>query len=250
MVYLIIGPSCAGKTSYTVNTFIHGQKIREYRDLIPVSECDNCLLIGKYITSNRTKGTDRVSRKDIPKISEQVLRLVPQGRDIILEGDKICSQKIFDELKSKTDCKLIYVCCSLATTIERNMRNNSLCKESHLRTVATKAKNLFWKYESIFDGEIVETDSVKDFSKLHAGNCVNISYKSSTREWYRKLAEYAASEKGKIFSGISEYDTAFACLIKHPNAMRILIGKDVDVDVAADCFAPKILNERWRKGNA
>lgn len=168
MIHLVIGPSCAGKTSFVVNQFIHGQRMTEFRDMITVTECEDCFLIGKYIVEgSRTKGTDRVSRKDIPKIGEQVLKLIPKGKDIILEGDKICSENLFEKL-SQTDaqCQLWWVRCSDEKSLERNRRNNSTCTDRYLKVVAKKARNLFWKFYIPFRGGIIDTENVEDFTKV------------------------------------------------------------------------------------
>lgn len=177
MIYLIVGPSHAGKTSFVVNSFIKGQEIKEYKDLIPVSECDNCYLIGRYSISERTKGTDRVSRKDIPLFGEQIKRLLDKGKDIVLEGDKICSHNLFDEIKSwGVPCKLYWVKCSPEKSYERNQVHGSVCKFSHLKAVYSKSRNIFNDYKNDFDGEIIDTENITDFTKLDM-SCTNSTKK-------------------------------------------------------------------------
>lgn len=167
MIYLIVGASCAGKSSFVKNSFLKGKNHTEFRDLMTITETDDCYLIGTYVSENRTVGTDRVSRADIPKFFEQIKRLYGKGKDIVLEGDKICSHKFFGELaESGFECKLYWIRCKTSTSIARNKANNTTCSESYLTAVASKARNIFYDFCFVFDGEIFDTDDITDFSNF------------------------------------------------------------------------------------
>lgn len=167
MVYIIIGGSRAGKTQVTINSFIGNSEIIEKRDLIPYSETENYILLGKYKRTERRKGTDLVSRKDIPKFYEQILRLKDKGKDIVIEGDKITSDTLFGQLyEGKIDCKLYFVKCSAETSIRRCREHNDNFTESNLKALITKCKNRFNKWKTVFDGEIIDTDKKVDFTKI------------------------------------------------------------------------------------
>ena len=45
-IHIIIGASCAGKSSFTRNTWIHNRNFEEYKDKVWVTELDDCVLIG------------------------------------------------------------------------------------------------------------------------------------------------------------------------------------------------------------
>lgn len=225
--------------------------------MVPVSECNGVHLIGRYISNNRTKGTDRVSRKDISKIPEQVLKIAHEGKDVVAEGDKICSKKLFDAVfRSGLDCKLFWVTCSLNTTWRRNKRNGSTCSDSYIKTVATKAENLFWDYEQVFDGEIVLTDELNDslddneseIVRLSKDNADGITCHKDFGRWTRKLAEHIGTEKDKCFGDVEEYGIAYSLLIKHPSSVLLVLEKQkIEIAASGDKIAPKILNERWKK---
>lgn len=170
MIYIIVGPSHAGKTSFTANSFIKGE-IQYYKDIVGVTECDTCYLIGNYAIDKRARGSDTVARQHIKFIVDQVDKLVAKndGKDIVLEGDKICSRNIFNHLK-KYDCKLYYIKCSVETSILRNKAFNSTVNDSVLKRTATKAKNFYIEYAEDFDGEMIETDAIQDFTQFSKDN--------------------------------------------------------------------------------
>lgn len=137
------------------------------KDLIPYTECKDCILIGDYLRDKRSKGTDTVNRKDIPLISTQVANLINVGKDIILEGDKICARSIFNAIKELGQpIKLYWVMVSPQVSYARNVANGSTCSFSHLKAVCTKAQNIYYEYEKEFNGEVIDTTNVSDFSKL------------------------------------------------------------------------------------
>lgn len=167
MVYIIIGGSRAGKTQVTINSFIKDKKIEEKRDLIPYTEVDDYFLIGKYSNEGRRKGTDLVSRQDIPKFFEQIVRLLEKGKDVVIEGDKITSDTLFNQLyEAGIECKLYFVKCSAETSIKRCREHNDNFKESNLKAVITKCQNRYNKWKNKFDGDIIDTNGDVDFTKI------------------------------------------------------------------------------------
>ena len=167
MIYVIVGPSHAGKTSFTVNSFMD-PSAKPYKDIVWITECEKSFLIGNYCIEKRARGSDYISRQDIVKIKDQIQKLFETSpKDIVLEGDKICSSKIMNKIMEiGAPCKMYYIKCSLNTSIQRNMAFNSTVSRQLLQTVASKARNLYQRYSGVFDGEYVETDDIRDFTKF------------------------------------------------------------------------------------
>lgn len=176
MIYLIIGPSCAGKTYFTINSFC--QKIEKvYKDIVYLTETKENILFGRYDLEKRAKGTDNIARSDIPKIFDQIKKILldKPNKNIILEGDKICSHKLFEKIKDlNIPCKLFWVKCSPQKSYERNLKNGSTCKFDHLKGVYTKSLNLYYDFEKTFNGEIIDTEHIIDFCNLSIKNKMQI----------------------------------------------------------------------------
>lgn len=167
MIYVIIGPSCGGKSTLVMNSFIRGRECREFRDLLTVCETDTTFLIGKWFVEQRVKGLDRISRAEIPKIADQVKRLIPKGKDIVLEGDKAASRNLLRELLDTGEkCQLIWVRCSVETTLARNKKNGSIQQISSIKAVASKARNIFRDFAEVMNGGVIDTDNVMDWENF------------------------------------------------------------------------------------
>lgn len=184
-IYLIIGGSCAGKSSFVRNSFIRNvrkEDIIERKDLMLLCETPTTILIGTYLvdeSSNDIKvlrrvGSDRILRSDINNVVEQVERLIPLGKDIVLEGDRITSHAIFDGLLTLgVEIHLFLIECSIESTIKRNEANNSTCNPSTLKRVRTKANNIFSEYKDRMNGVIINTDKFtypNDFARYDIHN--------------------------------------------------------------------------------
>lgn len=165
MIYLIVGGSHAGKTSFVKNSFIRNKQIHVYKDLTWVTETDDCYLLGRYDLDKRAIGTDCISRCEIPVIPEQIDRLLSSNKNnIVLEGDKICSRTVFNHVKSlNVPTKLYWIRVSPEISIQRNKEFNTTVSNKLLKSVCTKAKNIYYEYCDIFDGEIFDTDNESDF---------------------------------------------------------------------------------------
>lgn len=180
MIYIVIGPSCSGKSTFVVNSFIKGKNAKETKDILTLCETDTCFLIGKWFDSRRVKGLDRISRAQIPLITKQVKKLIPKNKNIVLEGDKVVSQKIFRELLNTGEkCKLFWIRCSAETSLNRNRKNGSTQQESSIRAVATKAKNIFYIFQNEMDGEIVDTENVVDWDNFNLSTANRIKTRSN-----------------------------------------------------------------------
>ena len=160
MIYIIVGPSCAGKTSFIMNTWLKGKQRKDLNDLMMLCETDEAFLLGNWSAEVRSKWLDRISRKQISLIPEQVKRLIGKGKDIVLDGDKAVGQKIFEELlATKEKCQLYWIKCSAEESIRRNRVNGSTLKDGRIKAVATKAENIFWKFAPDMRGGIILTEN-------------------------------------------------------------------------------------------
>lgn len=168
MIYIIVGSSCAGKTSFVLNSFTNNNMILK-KDLIKYTECDNNILLGDYTVQKRAKGTDTISRADLGKIAEQIDKFLTDfpDKNIILEGEKIISRNLFNHiLELNQDVKMYHIYCDKEVSILRNKRNNSSVNEKTLKAAHTKTENIFNEYRNVFDGEVINTNNIEDFSKL------------------------------------------------------------------------------------
>ena len=166
-VHVIIGGSHAGKTSFAINQFIGNSEIKVYRDGITLTEAKEHILIGPYDLDERTKGTDRVARKDITLIYDKVIELVNKGYSVVAEGDKITSRPFLEKLiAEKIDTELFYLNVSPNVSLERNKKFGSTANEKTIASSCTKAKNIFNEYKHLFKSYELKTDSVKDFSTV------------------------------------------------------------------------------------
>lgn len=175
MIYLIIGPSCAGKTSFTKNSFIKGQELTEHKDLIKYTECDSCILFGSYLQEKRMLGTDTIPRNFTNRIPEQLKKFIDAGvtKDIILDGNRIAFKTVFAkilEAAPKDQIKLFCITTSPEISYERNLQNNTKSSFSHLKGVRTRTLNVYFEYCDKMNGELIDTSLVTDFSSFGIDN--------------------------------------------------------------------------------
>ena len=103
----------------------------------------------------------------IGKIGEQVKRLLIKNKDIVLEGSRVVSRPLFNYLKSlNVPIKLYYIKCSIEISYKRNIKNNSTLTFSQVKQECSRVENIYNEYYDIFDGEIIETNEIKDFNDL------------------------------------------------------------------------------------
>lgn len=157
MIYIVIGQSGAGKTTFAKRKFMSG-KIEIRKDIVPITVCDNGVTaIGKYGIGIRTEGTDTTQRNAKNSIKKQIKRL--KDKDLLLEGDRITSREIFEFIASiGTQVKMYLVTCSVQTSIRRLRAAGSAISPAFVKYTKTKSKKLFLEYRKRFHGEIVDTE--------------------------------------------------------------------------------------------
>ena len=174
MIYLLIGGSCCGKTSFVKNTWLKDKDFESHRDILPYVETDEAIILGKYsnIDGRERSGTDTISRSQVGLIGEQVKRLIGKGKDIVLEGDKATSRKVFDLLLSIDEVQLILIHCDISISLKRNEENNTIVKSSILKAILTKAKNIYVEYRDRMNGFEIDTSnfSIEDFKRYSLHN--------------------------------------------------------------------------------
>lgn len=162
MVYIIIGQSGSGKTTFVKNRFLNGET-RVIEDEIPYTVCGNVAALGRYNIGKRTEGTDTLSYNSQEKIKRLLLRLVKGGYDVVCEGDRINTPDMFEYIKGLgQEVKLYLVKCSILTSVERLREAGSNITITFVKATKTKAKRNFRRYANLFRGEIIDTEARED----------------------------------------------------------------------------------------
>lgn len=161
MIYIVIGQSGAGKTTFVKDKFLK-EPFELVSDEIAYTVCANGIYaLGKYGIDKRTEGTDTLAYNSKEKIKKQIEKL--KTKDIVLEGDRINNKEIFDFIKSLgVDVKLYLITCSLKTSMERLRKAGSTISVPFVKTTKTKSKNMYLNYANKFNGEIINTEEIKD----------------------------------------------------------------------------------------
>ena len=172
-IHIVIGASCAGKSSFTRNTWIRDREFNEYKDITWVCELDDVFLLGCYSphhTDPRRVGSDRISRSEIPLILPQIDKiLTTTNKPIVMEGEKVISRPLWNALIDHgwgEQMRIYYMRCDLETSLKRNVENGSTQRLGMLKRLHTMSENIYKEYKDILDFYIVDTDNVKDFTKL------------------------------------------------------------------------------------
>ena len=158
MIYIVIGQSGSGKTTFVKHKFLSGEtKIVE--DVIPYTVCGNTAALGRYGIGKRTEGTDTLSYNSQERIKELLLVLLKKGYDIVMEGDRINTPDMFEYVrKLGVETKLYLVKCSILTSMERLQAAGSTITLTFVKATKTKAKRNFLRYAKTFNGEVIETE--------------------------------------------------------------------------------------------
>lgn len=163
MIYVIIGQSGAGKTTFCKKQFLTEpyESVSDYP--VACTKSGNIIALGKYGIGIRTEGTDTLSYNALPKIIQTVKMLtLKENVNILLEGDRINNDKMFLFLATlKVPVKLYLVSCKIATSMKRLRESGSKISEKFVKTTRTKALNRFMKWGTLFNGEVIYTDGAK-----------------------------------------------------------------------------------------
>lgn len=162
MIYVIIGQSGSGKTSFVKEKFLT-QPCMIRKDILPITVSGKYIALGKYEIGIRTEGTDTLSYSAAPKIKQQISRL--KGKDIIMEGDRITNAGIMKFLAASGEpVKMFLVCCSLKTSMERLRAAGSTINPAFVKATKTKSKKLFLEFGPRFHGEVINTEGGKPWT--------------------------------------------------------------------------------------
>ncbi len=158
MIIIVIGQSGAGKTTFVKENFLKGEcKIIE--DIVPYTKSDKYAVIGKYFVGRRTEGTDTLSYSAQEKIRTLVQKLVREGVDVVMEGDRINNRATLAFISMlKVPVKMYLITCSLETSVKRLRAAGSKITLPFLKTTKTKSYNNYCKWGRRFNGEVIVTD--------------------------------------------------------------------------------------------
>lgn len=158
MIYIIVGQSGSGKTTFTKSRFLNGET-EVFEDEIPYTVCGRTAALGRYNVGKRTEGTDTLPYNAQDKIKRLLPKLIGMGYDIVMEGDRINTPEIFDYVRNLgQDVKLFLVKCSILTSMERLQAAGSTITITFVKATKTKAKRNYIRYAKVFHGEIIDTE--------------------------------------------------------------------------------------------
>ena len=158
MIYIVIGQSGAGKTSFVRQRFLNGD-LSVVEDIVPYTTNGKICAIGKYGIGIRTEGTDTLSYDAGDRIRRQIEKLNAEGKDIVLEGDRINNRATFATIAIlKAPAKLFLVTCSIETSLRRLRAAGSEITPTFVKATKTRSKNNFLKWRKRFDGEIIKNE--------------------------------------------------------------------------------------------
>lgn len=161
MIYIVVGQSGAGKTTFCKTNIIK-PPYENHRDIVKITIGSNGVVgIGDYGIGRRCEGTDTLSYNSQSKIIEQIKKLVDNGKDVLIEGDRITSRTVMESLKAlNVEKKMYLVTCKLETSLKRLRGAGSHITIPFVKTTKTKAKRLYMDYNRDFNGEIINTEDI------------------------------------------------------------------------------------------
>jgi hypothetical protein len=147
-VVVIIGGSHAGKSSFVRNSFVRGRIGELQRDLMPYTEFDDCILIGRYDTGEKRRdGTDSVERKQVGNFAQQVMNLLPKNKTIVLEGMRCVSRPMMNKLLDNgVDVGIIWIHISPETSFARNQAFGNKLTLDQAKRIDTTSRNFIRDY--------------------------------------------------------------------------------------------------------
>lgn len=172
-IHIVVGGFCSGKSSFVRNSFIKGRTPKTRKDILPLTEFPDCIILGKYDTpeEGRRFGTDCISRSQINDILPQIKKLIPTGKDIVLEGVKLINNNLFDGIAQLgIHVKLWWIKIDPQVSVSRVRATGWDVSEQVIKTECTKAKNIYSNWSGVFDAEILDTTNVDDFTQFSFQN--------------------------------------------------------------------------------
>jgi len=158
MIFIIIGQSGSGKTTFVRKRFLTGG-LSIVEDIVPYTTNGEYCAIGKYGIGIRTEGTDTLSYDAGEKIRRQIRKLLDEGKDVVIEGDRINNRATFATIAlMNVPAKLFLVVCSLETSLQRLRAAGSKITPTFVKATKTRSRNNFLKWRKRFDGEVVRND--------------------------------------------------------------------------------------------
>lgn len=158
MIFVVIGQSGAGKTTFVKEKFLSGE-LKIVEDVVPYTTNGKICAIGRYGIGRRTEGTDTLPYNSGAKIRELIKKLHVAGEDILIEGDRINNRATFELLRNiGAEVKLYLVTCTLETSISRLRAGGSNITEKFVKATKTRSANNFARYSEDFSGEIIDND--------------------------------------------------------------------------------------------
>lgn len=158
MIIVVIGQSGSGKTTFAKNNFLRGE-LEIVPDIVPYTTNGFFFGVGKYGIGIRTEGTDTLPYNSGGRIRELVKKLHAEGRNVLLEGDRINNRATFDFLTTlAADVKLYLMTCSLETSLARLKAAGSSITPPFVKGTKTRSMNNFLQYGVRFNGEIIKSD--------------------------------------------------------------------------------------------
>ena len=159
MIFVVIGQAGAGKTSFVKRQFLQGEA-EVVEDIVSYTTNGKYYAMGKYNVGIRCEGTDTLSYSAGKDIRRQVEKLVMQGKNIVLEGDRINNAAMMKFLMRYSEhVQLIFLYCSIKESMRRLRAAGSSITPSFVKATKTKSKNNFLKYREYFRGRAINTEA-------------------------------------------------------------------------------------------
>ena len=179
-LFIVIGNSCSGKSSFVKNSFLNCD-YQEKKEILNICETDETIVLGKYNTGKRRRGTDTIARQNIKFMYDQIEKSI-KIKDVVIEGTRCINRPLMNkliELKKEIDfnIKLIYIYCDTEIIFKRNLdciENDSNIPFKHFNTIRKMCDNFYNEYCDIFDGEIIVSTEIEDFNNFNINNAIKI----------------------------------------------------------------------------
>jgi len=168
-IILLIGQSCAGKTTYIRNNFLKDYSSINFIDKpFKITEFiknndEKWLLLGHHKGEKRCEGSDELSMAILPQLIEFIKENFNTYDVMIFEGDRINNEKFFKFIQSLNKPVELYILtCSLETSLKRRQETGSKPSETFVKTTITKSNNMKKLGMQLgFKVELIKTDDSK-----------------------------------------------------------------------------------------